>query len=142
MRILRFFLLSAFALAGLFAASAQGGKSASSVPAAASGAAIRLPVKLDYRALADLLADPSSRLLLLDVRSAEEFAAGHIPGALLAPYDALEAGFKEADKARPIVVYCRSGRRSAIALDTLRRMGYSNLSDFGAVDNWKGKLAR
>ncbi len=102
----------------------------------------RLPARIDYKSLSSLLEEPSSRLLLLDVRTAEEFGAGHIPGAVLAPYDSLETGFREPDKGRPVVVYCRSGRRSAIALETLRRMGYTNLSDFGAVDNWKGRLAR
>ena len=110
--------------------------------AAPASAKPSLPARIDYQSLLSLLQEPSSRLLLLDVRTAEEYVAGHIPGAVLAPYDSLEAGFREPDKGRPIVVYCRSGRRSAIALETLRRMGYTNLSDFGAVDNWKGRLAR
>jgi phage shock protein E len=94
------------------------------------------------KALAGLLADKNSKVLLLDVRTAEEYADGHIPGAVLVPYDELAAKFKEADKGRPIVVYCRTGRRSAIAADTLKDMGYTNVSDFGGYTNWTHGLAK
>ena len=104
-------------------------------------AAPRLSALLDEKGLVGLLADKDASVLLLDVRTAEEYAAGHIPGASLFPYDELAAKFREADKARPIVVYCRSGRRSAIARETLTAMGYTNVSDFGAYTKWSGKLA-
>ncbi len=58
------------------------------------------------------------------------------------PYDAIQAQFVEPDKDRPIVVYCRSGRRSAIAAETLTAMGFTDVSDFGGIDNWKGSLER
>jgi rhodanese-related sulfurtransferase len=103
---------------------------------------IALPARLSSEDLAALLAAHGGTVLLLDVRTAEEYAAGHIPGALLAPYDALAATFTEADKNRPIVLYCRSGNRSGIAMRTLRSMGYTNLSDFGGIPNWKGGLER
>lgn len=108
--------------------------SATALPAA------KLPPKIAYAELAALLANPASTLLLLDVRTAEEFRSGHIQGAVLAPYDQLEASFSEKDRGRPIVVYCRSGRRSAIAKATLEAMGYGNISDFGGINLWKGKL--
>lgn len=95
---------------------------------------------LGYPELKAFLEAPGSKVLVLDVRTAEEFAAGHIPGSLLALYDSLAASFKEADKARPIVVYCRSGRRSAIAKTTLEGMGYLNVKDFGAFESWKGRV--
>jgi|WetSurMetagenome_2_1015567.scaffolds.fasta_scaffold214784_2 phage shock protein E len=103
-------------------------------------AAERLPPRIGEKALAELLADKDSKVLLLDVRTSEEYAEGHIPGAVLLPYDELAAKFKEPDKGRPIVVYCRTGRRSAIAADTLRDMGYVNVSDFGGYSNWKRGL--
>ncbi|HAE22526.1 MAG TPA: rhodanese-like domain-containing protein [Spirochaetaceae bacterium] len=103
-------------------------------------AGLTLPATMSYAQLSSLLASPDSPVLLLDVRTAEEYAAGHIPGAVLAPYDALAATFTEADKNRPIVLYCRSGNRSGIAMRTLRSMGYANLSDFGGIPNWKGGL--
>lgn len=104
-------------------------------------AAPRLPALLDEKGLVALLADKGANALLLDVRTAEEYAAGHIPGAVLFPYDELAGRFREPDKGRPIVVYCRTGRRSAIARETLMAMGYTNVSDFGAYTKWSGKLA-
>lgn len=104
-------------------------------------AAPRLPALLDEKGLVALLSDKGAKILLLDVRTAEEYAAGHIPGSVLFPYDELAAKFREADKGRPIVVYCRTGRRSAIARETLLGMGYTNVSDFGAYTKWSGKLA-
>jgi rhodanese-related sulfurtransferase len=100
----------------------------------------KLPPKIDYAGLRALLDRPNSGLLLLDVRTAEEYRAGHIRGAALAPYDELPASFSEKDRNRPIVVYCRSGRRSAIAKASLEKMGYTQVSDFGAIDAWKGPL--
>ena len=108
--------------------------------AASSQSGARLPPKIGYAELSSLLASPHSSILLLDVRTLEEFEAGHIKGALLAPYDELASSFAEKDRDRPIVVYCRSGRRSAIAKATLEKMGYRNVSDFGGIENWKGSL--
>jgi phage shock protein E len=101
-----------------------------------------LPPKIGYAELASRLEDGKGAPLLLDVRTAEEFREGHIPGAALVPYDELERSFGEAKKDKPIVVYCRSGRRSAIAMRTLAGMGYTNLSDFGAIANWRGTLTK
>ena len=106
----------------------------------AAAAPRALPPAIDEKSLVALLADKAAKPLLLDVRTEEEYSAGHIPGAILMPYDEIEARFAEPDKGRPIVVYCRSGRRSAIAKETLVGMGYANVSDFGAYTNWTGKL--
>jgi rhodanese-related sulfurtransferase len=99
-----------------------------------------LPPLIDEKGLLALIADKGAKALLVDVRTLEEFDAGHIPGAILLPYDELAAKFKEADKGHPIVVYCRSGHRSGIAKTTLLGMGYTNVSDFGAYTKWTGKL--
>lgn len=67
--------------------------------------------------------------LLIDVRTAEEFADGHIDGAINIPYqqtDALESAIG-ADKQRQVVVYCRSGHRAGIAKDALEKAGYTNV---------------
>jgi phage shock protein E len=63
--------------------------------------------------------------LVLDVRSPEEYAAGHVPGAINVPHRDVEAWLARTppDPAREIVVYCRSGVRAALALDTLSRLG-------------------
>jgi phage shock protein E len=108
--------------------------------AAGSQTAAKLPARIGYAELASLLSRSQPGILLLDVRTAEEFRSGHIKGAVLAPYDELPASFSEKDKGKPIVVYCRSGRRSAIAKTSLEKMGYSQVSDFGGIDSWKGSL--
>jgi phage shock protein E len=65
--------------------------------------------------------------LLVDVRTPEEFAKGHLRGAINVPYDKVEDHRAEfgKDVDRAIVVYCRSGRRSGIALTTLENLGYT-----------------
>lgn len=75
--------------------------------------------------------------LLLDVRSPAEFASGHLDGARNIPVDQLAVRATElGDKARPVVVYCRSGARSAMAASTLKRMGWQKVADLGAMSRW------
>ena len=75
---------------------------------------------------------------LLDVRTEDEFTAGHIPGAVCLPLQALSARAAAVlpDKEAEIFVYCQSGRRSAAAAARLLKMGYSNVSDFGGIQDW------
>lgn len=61
---------------------------------------------------------------VLDVRTESEFAAGHVPGAKLIPHGQLAGRLAELDASRPVVVYCRSGRRADIAEGMLREHGY------------------
>jgi len=77
--------------------------------------------------------------LLLDVRTPQEFAAGHLDGAVNIPVQQLEARLSElaAKKDRPIVVYCRSGARSASAAKLLAAAGHSRVFDLGAMSSWK-----
>jgi rhodanese-related sulfurtransferase len=80
--------------------------------------------------------------LLLDVRSQAEWDEGHLEGAVLLPQDELEARFAQIEAAtandpdRPIVVYCRSGRRSALAKTALVAHGYTRVTDLGAMSAW------
>lgn len=77
--------------------------------------------------------------LLLDVRTDQEYAEGHIPGAVLLPYDLItdrSASILAPSRTQPIVVYCRSGHRSALAAETLADLGYTTVYDFGALANW------
>lgn len=62
---------------------------------------------------------------LIDVRTADEFAAGHIDGAVLMPLDQLPQTYKRIPKGVTLVVYCRSGHRSAQAVSFLRENGYT-----------------
>ncbi len=82
--------------------------------------------------------------VLLDVRTQEEFDAGHIAGAILLPYDEInvKATTVLPDKEKEIVLYCRSGRRSAIAKKALVELGYKDVEDFGGINRWKGELVK
>ncbi len=75
---------------------------------------------------------------LLDVRTQEEFDEAHIEGAALLPYDAIaqNADKLPQDKDAMVIVYCRSGRRSAIAAQELISMGYTNVLDLGGIQDW------
>ena len=76
--------------------------------------------------------------VLLDVREQDEFDAGHIPGAILIPYTEIENKSIELipDKDKLILVYCRSGRRSKIAAESLAKLGYTNVKEFGGIIDW------
>lgn len=78
--------------------------------------------------------------LLLDVREKEEWDQGHLPGAVFIPRGFLELRVegKIADKSRPVVVYCAGGTRSALAVRSLRELGYSQVSSMaGGFTKWK-----
>lgn len=82
--------------------------------------------------------------VLLDVRTAEEYEAGHIQGALLIPEQELAAKAPEMlpDLETPIFVYCRSGRRSALAAQALVDLGYLQVYDFGGINDWPHGLVK
>lgn len=74
---------------------------------------------------------------LLDVRTPEEFAAGHIEGAVNIPVQELERRIDEVGaKEQQLVVYCRSGNRSRTAKGILERAGYNKVIDLGAMSAW------
>ena len=76
--------------------------------------------------------------VLLDVRSEQEFMGWRIAGARLFPYDRIRVRARSLlpDRDQVILVYCHSGRRSAIAAEQLVRMGYRNVYDFGGIYYW------
>lgn len=84
------------------------------------------------------LIDSESDYVILDVRTREEFAQVHIPGALLIPHTEIadRAEQELPDKAQLILVYCRSGNRSKTASQALADMGYTNVKEFGGVNTW------
>lgn len=78
-------------------------------------------------------------LRIIDVRTPEEFAQGHIAGAVNVPLDAIEAGripFVMADKQATYLLYCRSGRRSGIAAEKLAGLGWAKVFNFGGILDW------
>ena len=80
--------------------------------------------------------------IILDVRTPEEFAQGHIPGALLLPVTQIaeQAESVLPDKDTLILMYCRSGNRTQTAGQLLADMGYSKVYDFGGLNTWIGDL--
>ena len=82
--------------------------------------------------------------IILDVRRPDEFAEGHIPGAINVPNE--EIGTTEIaelpDKSQLILVYCRSGRRSKEASEKLVKLGYTNIVEFGGILDWKGEIEK
>jgi len=74
---------------------------------------------------------------LVDVRTPQEFAAGHIEGAINIPVQELDARLAEfGPKDGVVVVYCRSGARSATAKSRLEAAGYKTVHNLGAMSNW------
>ena len=93
----------------------------------------------DDKAAREALAAVDAGALLIDVRSAEEFAGGHLPGALNIPHPQIVVGVQALGTAKeaPIVLYCRTGNRSGIAKDSLAGAGYTNVSNAGAYSALK-----
>ena len=87
---------------------------------------------------AKAIMDSGEAHVIIDARTQEEFAAGHIANAILIPEyeiaDRAEAELPEKDAL--ILVYCRSGRRSKIASEELVKLGYTNVKEFGGIIDW------
>ncbi len=90
--------------------------------------------------LARMIEEEADSFILIDVRTPQEYRSGAIPRAINIPYDQLGERPPAGDRSARIVVYCRSGNRSAAARMTLADMGYANVSDFGGIGRWQGEL--
>ncbi|MGN0458766.1 MAG: rhodanese-like domain-containing protein [Eubacterium sp.] len=79
--------------------------------------------------------DEESDYIIVDAREQSEYDEGHIKGAIVIPYTEIEQKAEEMlpDKEQLILVYCRSGRRSKIAAQSLADMGYTNVKEFGGI---------
>jgi len=84
----------------------------------------------------------SNDVIILDVRTQEEFDAGHIENAILIPYDEISdhVGLVLSDTSQTILIYCRTGRRSAIAATLLIEFGFTSVYDFGGIVDWHGEV--
>ena len=82
--------------------------------------------------------DSGEEHIVLDTREQDEFDEEHIPNAILIPYTEIENKAIELipDKDKLILVYCRSGRRSKIAAESLAKLGYTNVKEFGGIIDW------
>ena len=93
---------------------------------------------MEVKEFAELIADPS--VVILDVRKADEFAEGHIKGAILIDQfqsDFVEQAQAKLPKEKTIAIYCRSGRRSANAAGKLADVGYKCVNLKGGILAWK-----
>lgn len=84
--------------------------------------------------------EKESGYIILDVRTSEEFQEKHIPNAINIPNETIGNGeMKELpDKDQLILVYCRSGNRSKQAAEKLVKQGYTNIVEFGGINDWTG----
>jgi len=82
--------------------------------------------------------DRGKNVIIVDVRTEAEYNTGHIPGAILIPNESIGQKRPEQlpDLGAEILVYCRSGNRSAQAVKKLVKMGYTNVYDFGGINEW------
>ena len=83
--------------------------------------------------------DTQSDYLILDVREADEYQSGHIPGAVLFPVGLIDASSAEQiipSKDTLLLVYCRSGNRSKTAASALAELGYTQVYEFGGINDW------
>ena len=93
---------------------------------------------------AKMIMETEKDYIIIDARTEEEFAEGHIEEAVLIPeYEISERAEKELpDKDALILVYCRSGRRSKIASEELVKLGYNNVKEFGGIIDWPYEIVK
>ena len=114
--------------------------------AESSGGTTAPKAEITYRRIsmdeAVVMMEEESGYIILDVRRPDEFAAGHIPGAINVANEVI--GTDEIpelpNKDQLIMVYCRSGRRSKEASEKLVKLGYTNIVEFGGILDWKGEV--
>ncbi|MBO5206156.1 MAG: rhodanese-like domain-containing protein [Clostridia bacterium] len=82
--------------------------------------------------------------IILDVRRPDEYAKGRIPGAINVPNEEIGTAniAKLPDKSQLILVYCRSGRRSKEAAGKLAKLGYTNIVEFGGIQDYEGDIEK
>ncbi len=95
---------------------------------------------ISQQELLALMAAPASKTVVLDVRTAKEFAQGHIKGAINISHEQIEHKLSKiiGYKHQTVVVHCRSGRRAVSAENTLRAAGFSDLRHLdGDMNGWQ-----
>ena len=88
--------------------------------------------------------EENENYIILDVRTQAEYNPGHIPNAICIPNETIDENVvnKLPDKNQMILVYCRSGNRSKQAAEKLKKLGYTDLIEFGGIIDWKGEIER
>ena len=123
-------LLISLSLFGMTACDGENGKASTYEQITAKQAKTIMDTEKDY--------------VIIDARTEEEFAEGHIENAILIPeYEIKDRAEKELpDKEQLILVYCRSGRRSKIASEELVKLGYTNVKEFGGIIDWPYEIVK
>ena len=82
--------------------------------------------------------------VVIDVRTAQEFQSGHVEGALNIPHDSIgqEIAKAKVNKDDHVILYCKSGRRSEVALGTLKSLGFSNIENYGGFEEAQKRLKK
>lgn len=82
--------------------------------------------------------------VVIDVRTPQEYAADHIPGAINIDHTAIEQGISKADvgKDDTVILYCQSGRRSSLAQESLKKMGFRHVENYGGIDQARKLLQK
>lgn len=95
-------------------------------------------------ALAALPVLATAKTFLIDVRTPQEYAEGHLKGALNLDHASIAQRIAQAGvgKEDEVILYCRSGRRSALAHEDLRRLGYTRVKDYGGLDEARRRLGQ
>ncbi len=126
--------LAALAVLGFTSVAVAAG-SARAAGEGRSGAAVSVaPGVVDGATARKLVA---AGVKVVDVRTADEFAAGHVPGAVNIPHDQMERRYAElGPSSTPLLVYCRTGHRAGLAIETLRKHGFQQIYDLKAYDLW------
>ena len=90
------------------------------------------------------LMESETNYIILDVRRSDEFASGHMPNAINIPNENIgEYEITELpNKDQLILVYCRSGNRSKQASEKLVKLGYTNIVEFGGINDWNGEIEK
>ena len=111
-----------------------------------AGCALPAGQQVSYRQInmdeAITMMEEESGYIILDVRTPEEFAERHIPGAINIPNETIstEEIPELPNKDQLILVYCRSGNRSKQASEKLVALGYTNIVEFGGINDWPGEI--
>jgi len=128
----------AFAVAGEPTATPAAPAAKPAAPIAAPATFVATP--MSQEALLAHQSQHPAHLFVLDVRTPQEYADGHVPGAVNVPYDQLASRLAEVPKDKDVVLYCKSGRRAGIAADVLAANGYTRLSHLeGDMNAWVEK---
>ena len=93
---------------------------------------------------AKTIMDTEQGYVILDTRTREEYDQGHIPGAIQISHDEITEKAEDVltDKEQLILVYCRSGRRSKLAAQSLADLGYTNIREFGGILVWPYEVVK